>query len=148
VHVFLFDFFFVRLVLIYSLLALCEGPALSLFRPWELQLLICGSPHLDFRALEKAARYQDGFEEKSPIITQLWEIVHEVRLATFHLILSSSFCQSDELTVLFPLHTSPNSCLLLPSSFLLPPSSSVAVLYKYGLSYTLIVLYPPINLFL
>ena len=58
---------------------LCEGPALALFRPWELQLLICGSPHLDFCALEKAARYQDGFEEKSPIITQLWEIVHEVR---------------------------------------------------------------------
>ena len=57
---------------------ICEGPALSLFRPWELQLLICGSPVLDFHELETAARYQDGFTEKSPIITQMWAIVHEV----------------------------------------------------------------------
>ena len=63
---------------------ICEGPALSLFRPWELQLLICGSPVLDFHELETAARYQDGFTEKSPIITQMWAIVHEVSHYIMH----------------------------------------------------------------
>lgn len=38
----------------------CGGPALSLFahNPPELELLVCGLPHLDFGALERAARYE------------------------------------------------------------------------------------------
>jgi ubiquitin-protein ligase E3 A len=38
--------------------------------------LICGSPHLDFHELEKAAQYEDGYTKDSAIITYLWEIVH------------------------------------------------------------------------
>lgn len=33
------------------------GPALSLLSDVELELLVCGLPHLDFDALEKAARW-------------------------------------------------------------------------------------------
>lgn len=36
----------------------CNGPALGLFTAAELELLICGLPHLDFEALEAAAKYE------------------------------------------------------------------------------------------
>ena len=49
---------------------------LKLFRPEELQELICGSPTLDFEALEKVTQY-DGFEKDSKIIRDFWEVVHE-----------------------------------------------------------------------
>ncbi|KAJ3127744.1 putative E3 ubiquitin-protein ligase HTD2 [Nowakowskiella sp. JEL0407] len=40
------------------------GSAVQLFRPEELEELICGSPDLDFDALEKVTQY-DGFEPDS-----------------------------------------------------------------------------------
>ena len=46
----------------------CGGSALELFRAPELELLVCGSPVLDFEALKGAARYADGFEEDSDVI--------------------------------------------------------------------------------
>jgi ubiquitin-protein ligase E3 A len=52
----------------------------QLFRPEELELLICGNPELDFEALESAARYDDGFTEHSTIIKNFWEVVHEFSL--------------------------------------------------------------------
>ena len=36
------------------------GDCLQLFRWEELELLICGSPVLDFEALERGAQYDDG----------------------------------------------------------------------------------------
>lgn len=39
----------------------CGGPALSLFRGKELELLVCGLPHLDFEALERVAKYEGGY---------------------------------------------------------------------------------------
>jgi hypothetical protein len=42
--------------------SVCGGPALELFKPQELELLICGSPTLDFHALEEAALLEDGLE--------------------------------------------------------------------------------------
>jgi len=39
-------------------------------------LIICGSQILDFVELEKAARYQDGFEEDSETIKHFWQVVH------------------------------------------------------------------------
>eukprot|EP00668_Euglena_longa_P015563 GGOE01019661.1.p1 GENE.GGOE01019661.1~~GGOE01019661.1.p1 ORF type:complete len:750 (-),score=242.83 GGOE01019661.1:27-2246(-) len=53
----------------------CGVELLKIFRPEELELLICGSPVLDFDGLEKQCRY-DGFTKDSPIIRQFWEIVH------------------------------------------------------------------------
>lgn len=40
---------------------LCDGPALRLFTPAELEQLVCGNPNLDFRALQAAAQYRGGF---------------------------------------------------------------------------------------
>ena len=40
----------------------------------QLELLICGSPVLDFEALERAAQYDDGFFRKHPTINLLWEV--------------------------------------------------------------------------
>jgi hypothetical protein len=42
-------------------LRVCGGPALTLFSPPELELLICGLPHLDFEALEGVSRYEGGY---------------------------------------------------------------------------------------
>ena len=42
--------------------SVCGGPALEMFKPQELELLICGSPTLDFHALEDVAILEDGLE--------------------------------------------------------------------------------------
>ena len=46
---------------------LCGGPALKLFRPEELEKLICGGQNLDFLALEQHTRYDDGFTALSQV---------------------------------------------------------------------------------
>eukprot|EP00667_Euglena_gracilis_P004148 EG_transcript_4168 len=53
----------------------CGGELLNIFRPEELELLICGSPVLDFYGLEKQCRY-DGYTKDSAVIRHFWEIVH------------------------------------------------------------------------
>ena len=58
----------------------CGGDCLQLFRWEELELLICGSPVLDFEALERAAQYDDGFSRQHPTIALLWEVIHELPL--------------------------------------------------------------------
>jgi len=56
----------------------CGGDCLQLFRWEELELLICGSPVLDFEALERVAQYDDGFSRQHPTISALWEVIHEL----------------------------------------------------------------------
>jgi ubiquitin-protein ligase E3 A len=46
----------------------CGGEALKLFRPFELELLVCGSQEFDFEALQSTTRYEDGYTEDSDII--------------------------------------------------------------------------------
>ncbi|EOD15870.1 hypothetical protein EMIHUDRAFT_245473 [Emiliania huxleyi CCMP1516] len=46
----------------------------------ELELLLCGSPNLDFEALERVTQYDDGFSCDSPCIALLWEVIHELPL--------------------------------------------------------------------
>jgi len=58
----------------------CAGPALELFMPEELQLLICGSPDLDFTTLEKDTSYDNGYDKDHPTIKNFWEIVHKFSL--------------------------------------------------------------------
>ncbi|XP_024909902.1 ubiquitin-protein ligase E3A-like [Cynoglossus semilaevis] len=53
-----------------------ESPLKYLFRPEEVELLICGSRKLDFEALEKATEYDGGYSRESEIIKYFWEIVH------------------------------------------------------------------------
>ena len=53
----------------------CNAETFKLFRPEEVELLVCGSPELDFEALEKNTKY-DGFTAESQIIRDFWEVVH------------------------------------------------------------------------
>ena len=42
-------------------LKVCGGPGLTLLLPRELELLVCGLPHLDFDALQASAKYEGGY---------------------------------------------------------------------------------------
>mmetsp|Transcript_49225 Transcript_49225/g.80977 ORF Transcript_49225/g.80977 Transcript_49225/m.80977 type:complete len:734 (+) Transcript_49225:42-2243(+) len=53
----------------------CGCDIFKMFGPEELELLICGSPDLDFHGLEKECRY-DGYTKTSETIKSFWEIVH------------------------------------------------------------------------
>ncbi|KAM9762235.1 ubiquitin-protein ligase E3A isoform 1-T2 [Menidia menidia] len=53
-----------------------ESPLKYLFRPDEVELLICGSRKLDFEALEKATEYDGGYSKDSQVIKDFWETVH------------------------------------------------------------------------
>ena len=59
-------------------LSVCGGDCLQLFRWEELELLICGSPVLDFEALERVAQYDDGYSREHPTIVALWEVIHSL----------------------------------------------------------------------
>ncbi|KAG2184976.1 hypothetical protein INT43_000889, partial [Umbelopsis isabellina] len=55
----------------------CADSAIKqIFRPEEVEQLICGSSDLDFDALEKATLYDGGWNKDTPIIKSFWEIVH------------------------------------------------------------------------
>ena len=56
--------------------SVCGGDCLQLFRWEELELLICGSPVLDFEALERVAQYDDGYSREHPTILLLWQCIH------------------------------------------------------------------------
>ncbi|XP_050080108.1 ubiquitin-protein ligase E3A [Anopheles maculipalpis] len=47
-----------------------------LFRPEELELIVCGSKNFDFNELELSTEYQGGFERDSATIKHFWSIVH------------------------------------------------------------------------
>ncbi|XP_058885468.1 ubiquitin-protein ligase E3A isoform X1 [Acipenser ruthenus] len=53
-----------------------ESPLKYLFRPEEIELLICGSRNLDFEALEETTEYDGGYTRESRVIRSFWEIVH------------------------------------------------------------------------
>ena len=40
---------------------------LQLFEPEELEALVCGGTDLDFSALQRAAKYEDGFDANSQV---------------------------------------------------------------------------------
>eukprot|EP01028_Stygiella_incarcerata_P003129 TRINITY_DN1593_c0_g1_i1.p1 TRINITY_DN1593_c0_g1~~TRINITY_DN1593_c0_g1_i1.p1 ORF type:complete len:683 (-),score=147.33 TRINITY_DN1593_c0_g1_i1:167-2215(-) len=54
----------------------CGGRIMELFHAEELELLICGSPELNFEALEMNTKYHDGYSSSSTVIRWFWEIVH------------------------------------------------------------------------
>lgn len=53
-----------------------QSPLMYLYRPEEVELLICGNRKLDFEALEKAAVYDGGYSKDSQIIKDFWETIH------------------------------------------------------------------------
>lgn len=54
-----------------------DSPLEVLFRPEEVELLVCGSKNFDFNALEESTEYDGGYSAGSPIIRHFWELVHE-----------------------------------------------------------------------
>ncbi|MEW5310744.1 MAG: hypothetical protein WDW38_002511 [Sanguina aurantia] len=59
---------------------LSAGPAMRLFNSQELERLVCGSPNLDFEALQRAASYDGGFTPHSRAVVWLWQIVQGLAL--------------------------------------------------------------------
>lgn len=47
----------------------------QLFSPVELERVICGAETLDFKDLEKAAKYEGGYSASTLVVKWLWEIV-------------------------------------------------------------------------
>ncbi|XP_059608473.1 ubiquitin-protein ligase E3A isoform X2 [Phlebotomus argentipes] len=53
-----------------------ESPLGLLFRPEEVELLVCGSKEFDFEELQASTDYDAGYTAESPVIRNFWEIVH------------------------------------------------------------------------
>ncbi len=49
----------------------------KLFRPEELEQLICGCKILDINELRMNTRYEGGYDETAQIVVWFWEIVNE-----------------------------------------------------------------------
>lgn len=45
---------------------------MSVYRHDELELLVRGLPHLDFTALQGAAKYEGGYSPNHPTIKAFW----------------------------------------------------------------------------
>lgn len=56
----------------------CGGPALSLFRYEEVELLVEGLPHLDFNQLQAGARYDGGYSDTHPTVNSLWSVLQSL----------------------------------------------------------------------
>ena len=52
-----------------------ESPLGTLFRPEEVEQLVCGSQIFDFEQLENATEYDGGFTAQSETIKQFWYII-------------------------------------------------------------------------
>jgi len=63
-------------------LCICDGLALRHlgFTPGDLELIINGSPVLDFKALERSARYDGGYHRFHPLVRWFWEVCEELTL--------------------------------------------------------------------
>ena len=59
-------------------LKVCGGELLSMFRPEELELLVCGNPVLDFTELERVCVYEDGYLKDSRVCRMLWKVLHSL----------------------------------------------------------------------
>lgn len=59
-------------------LKMCESPALALFRPEELELLVCGSQRLDFYELQQGTQYHGGYHRSHETIRWFWQVVAEM----------------------------------------------------------------------
>ncbi|XP_037810673.1 ubiquitin-protein ligase E3A isoform X2 [Lucilia sericata] len=55
-----------------------ESPLKLLFRPEEVELLVCGSRKFDFMELEDSTEYEGGYTKETQIIKDFWSIVHNL----------------------------------------------------------------------
>jgi ubiquitin-protein ligase E3 A len=54
-----------------------ENTTLDLLRPEELELLVVGTPLLDFAALEQNTEYEGGYSESSAVVRNFWRFLNE-----------------------------------------------------------------------
>jgi len=59
---------------------ICDSAGFRMFRYEELELLICGSATLDFEALEKNTKYDNGFTKDHQTVKNFWSVVHSLTL--------------------------------------------------------------------
>lgn len=53
--------------------SVCASNALIMLQPKEVEMLVCGSPHLDLDALEKVTKYE-GYAKEDATVRYFWEI--------------------------------------------------------------------------
>ena len=54
-----------------------EDSSLDLFLPEELELLVVGTPLLEFDALEENTKYEGGYDKESEVVKNFWKFVKE-----------------------------------------------------------------------
>ena len=54
----------------------CGGSALTLFRPEELEMLVCGSLELDVSELQESCSYANGLTPDTPVVQWLWKLLY------------------------------------------------------------------------
>merc|ERR1712238_51759 len=59
-----------------------EYSSLEILLAEELELLVTGTPELDFYALEKASEYEGGYEKDSPVVANVWKWIQSASLST------------------------------------------------------------------
>eukprot|EP00727_Mastigamoeba_balamuthi_P004670 m51a1_g14200 putative ubiquitin ligase (752) ;mRNA; r:138249-141205 len=64
-----------------------DSRAMGLFKPEELELVICGSPELDFQDMERHTHYE-GYEASDQVIRWFWEVIHSLTLEQKRLFLA------------------------------------------------------------
>ncbi|KAJ8675961.1 hypothetical protein QAD02_011747 [Eretmocerus hayati] len=55
-----------------------ESPLALLFRPEEIEQLVCGSKIFDFAELEAATEYEGGYTAESDTIRSFWQVAHSL----------------------------------------------------------------------
>lgn len=55
----------------------CDSGIFRLFLPEELELLVCGSPILDFEQLEESTQYE-GYDKEDITVRNFWTVIHEL----------------------------------------------------------------------
>jgi len=61
-----------------GVLRVLEGSSIGLCRPEEVELLVVGSPELDFDALEANTLYEGGYDENSETIKSFWRFIKSI----------------------------------------------------------------------
>lgn len=59
-------------------MVMADAPLNMLFRPEEVELLVCGSKQFDVSQLHKATEYEHGYTADAQIIKDFWAIVYEL----------------------------------------------------------------------
>ncbi|KAL7544039.1 hypothetical protein ACHAXR_013506 [Thalassiosira sp. AJA248-18] len=60
-----------------GVMRIMEDSSLDLFLPEELELLVVGTPELDFQALEGNTKYEGGYDKESDVVKNFWVFIKE-----------------------------------------------------------------------